>query len=64
MCLEMYLEILPTTATGKVFNDETVLCTDWRSILISTRAAPAAVTTTFKKKNHMKKLEITIIGKT
>lgn len=44
----VYLEVLPTAAAGQVFHDEAVLCTDWRSVLIPARTAPAAVTATFK----------------
>lgn len=40
------LKVLPTTAAGQVFHDETILSTDWWSVLIPARAAPAAVTAT------------------
>lgn len=51
----MYLEILPTTATGQVFHNETVLCPHRGSILISARATPVAVTATLKEKRKIKK---------
>lgn len=40
------LQILPAAAAGQVLHYEAVLCTDWGPILISARAAPAAVSTT------------------
>lgn len=64
LCPNMYLEVLPTAAAGQVLHDETVLRTDWRSILIPARAAPAAVTATFKNNSTWKKLETIKMAKT
>lgn len=39
-------QILPTTATGKVFNNQSVLSTNRRSIFISSRLSPTAISAT------------------
>lgn len=61
--LNVYLQVLPTAAAGQVLHNQTVLSTDWRSILIPARATPAAVTATFKNNSTWKKLENTKMAK-
>lgn len=58
------LQVLPAAAAGQVLHNQTVLSTDWRSILIPARATPAAVTATFKNNSTWKKLENTKMAKT
>lgn len=64
MSSKVYLEILPTAAARQVLHDETIFSTNWGSILIPARTAPAAVTATFKNNSTKQNSETTKMAKT